>query len=254
MNNLFKKFRIHFIVIGVQKGGTTALDAYLRNHPQIEMANIKEVHFFDNSKYFKKEKIDYGIYHKHFNILENEKKLGEITPSYIFLEESIYRIKQYNPNIKLIAVLRNPIDRAFSNWNMEFIRKNEKRTFSTCIINEINQLKNNELDFNIYNSFVKRGLYKSQIENIKKYFKRDQVMYIKYEDFLLSQFETLKKIYSFLEVDFLGSNFKKETVHKIKYINNITKEERKVLYNIYKNDIEYVEEEFDWNCNDWKEK
>ncbi|MGM5470794.1 sulfotransferase family protein [Flavobacteriaceae bacterium LMO-SS05] len=249
-----EKFRINFIVIGVQKGGTTALDNYLRQNPNIEMGYIKEIHFFDNVKYFENKQTNYDIYHKNFNLQENGKIFGEVTPSYIFLEESIGRIKKYNPEIKLIAILRNPIDRAFSNWNMEIRRKNEKKSFLMCINEEINQISEDQLDLNIYSSYIKRGFYKRQIENIQKYFNRDQVLYIKYEDFFLRHTEELKKIYSFLEVETLETNIKKETVHKIEYVNNISLEEKSILYNIYKNDIQYVEKNIGWNCDDWKLK
>ena len=67
-NILGKKFdfQIGFIICGTQKGGTTALDRYLRMHPEICMADKKEVHFFDNDKFFKDQKLDYLQYHLNF--------------------------------------------------------------------------------------------------------------------------------------------------------------------------------------------
>ena len=60
-------FKIGFIICGTQKGGTPALDRYLRLHPEICMANKKEVHFFDSDKYFQKQNPDFSKYHFHFN-------------------------------------------------------------------------------------------------------------------------------------------------------------------------------------------
>ena len=70
--------RVDFIICGVQKGGTTALDVYLREHPDICMADTKEVHFFDNDKVFSDGLTDYDLYHSYFYKCSGEKLLGEI--------------------------------------------------------------------------------------------------------------------------------------------------------------------------------
>ena len=162
---LFKKNRIDFIIIGVQKAGTTALDTYLRKHMEIEMGEIKEVHFFDNDKYFINEKIDYKEYHKYFNFSCDKKVFGETTPIYIWWKDSIKRIFNYNKNIKLIIILRNPINRAFSHWNMEVSRKNEFRDFYSCISENKLDEKQNKIT-----SYIERGFYSEQIENLLKCF------------------------------------------------------------------------------------
>lgn len=251
---LDNKFRIDFIVVGVQKSGTTALDSYLRQHPEIEMADVKELHFFDNDSFFKNNEVDYNPYHKHFGLEKVNRIFGEITPSYIFLEKSINRIKEYNSAIKLIAILRSPIDRAFSNWNMEVQRKNENRLFLNCINEEIENLSNIKTNYSIYNSFVKRGFYKKQIENIQNNFSEDQVLYIKYEDFLSNQNEELVKIFDFLNLELKNIKFEKKIKHKVEYKNSIGLNEIEILYNLYKNDIKFVEEKLGWNCDDWKKK
>ena len=110
---------VNFLICGTQKGGTSALDAYLREHPEICMADKKEVHFFDNKKFFNKNKPDYSKYHSFFNPQSSHKLLGETTPIYMYWHDSPRRIWQYSPNMKIIVILRNPIDRAYSHWNME---------------------------------------------------------------------------------------------------------------------------------------
>ncbi len=135
----FKKFKLDFIVIGAQKSGTSALDAYLRLHDNIVMSTEKEIHFFDNENYFL-NKPDYNVLGKYFPQKIPKKLHGETTPIYIYWRPCIERIYDYSKKIKLIALLRNPADRAFSHWNMEVSRKTENRSFKDCILEEIDEI------------------------------------------------------------------------------------------------------------------
>ena len=107
---IFKKKdkKIDFIIIGTQKGGTSALDHYLRQHPEIGMGKKKEIHFFDDEKIFSKTDINYNKYHDYFDFSIEKKVYGEATPIYIYWDQSCKRIWKYNKDIKLIAILRNP--------------------------------------------------------------------------------------------------------------------------------------------------
>ena len=99
--------RVNFLIAGVQKGGTTILDNYLRSHPDICMANKKEVHFFDNEKLFhdKFTKIDYEQYHSQFTKKNSHKVIGESTPIYTYWKPAAKRIFEYNKDMKLIILL-----------------------------------------------------------------------------------------------------------------------------------------------------
>ncbi|NGX84151.1 sulfotransferase [Aequorivita sp. KMM 9714] len=245
-NFFLKRNKIDFIVVGVQKAGTTALDSYLRQHSEIGMGKIKELHFFDNDKYFNKRKISYKEYHKFFDFAEDKKVFGEITPIYIWWKDSIKRIYDYNKNIKLIVILRNPVDRAFSHWNMEVSRNNEERDFYTCISQSNSGLQNR------ITSYKERGFYSEQIENLYKYFNSDQLLFIKYEEFLKKQESYLKIIFKFLNVSDSSFNYNFNKSHSIKYKSKIDDESKILLLKAYKNDINKVESLLGWNCNDWK--
>ena len=97
--------RIDFIIAGTQKGGTTALYEYFRLHQNICMADKKELHFFDEDRYFEKKNPNYSKYHKYFNPNEHSQVIGEATPIYMYWNKSIERIYVYNPQIKLIIIL-----------------------------------------------------------------------------------------------------------------------------------------------------
>ena len=102
-----------FVIAGAMKGGTTALDAYLREHPDIGMADIKEVRFFDNDDYFQRRRPPYALYHSHFLHVRSRKVWGEASPGYMFWQKAPFRLWQYNPDLKLIVILRNTIQRAY---------------------------------------------------------------------------------------------------------------------------------------------
>ncbi|NVN98673.1 MAG: sulfotransferase domain-containing protein [Geobacteraceae bacterium] len=105
-----------FLVIGAQKGGTTALYEYLSKHPSLKPSSIKEIDFFSCNEIYNK---GYNYYHSHFVQEVGEDKLFfEASPSYLNNESAPERIYEYNPQIKLVAVLRNPVERAYSAWNM----------------------------------------------------------------------------------------------------------------------------------------
>jgi hypothetical protein len=130
--------RIDFMIAGVQKGGTTSLDAYLRQHPDISMAKKKEVHFFDKRPPTGIRPLDYWIYHQQFHWNEKARgaKLGEATPILTWWTGAMERLWRYNPHIKVIMLLRDPVERAWSHFRMDKRLQREGETFSNAIRTE----------------------------------------------------------------------------------------------------------------------
>ena len=115
---------VNFLIIGAQKSGTSALADFLKTHPQIAFAkkwrkHHKEVHYFDNDKRFSRPLKNHKFYHKYFrHTKKHHKAIGEATPVYIYWEPALRRIYDYNPAMKLIVLLRNPVERAYSQYQM----------------------------------------------------------------------------------------------------------------------------------------
>ena len=126
----------NFLIIGTQKGGTTSLMRHLNRNPSIYIH--MEPHFFNNNSEYNKgaaeyeKKLNEGLKNhikwmkNNKNISKNPKIIGEKTPEYMFNKTALKRIKKYNPNIKLIVILREPISRAYSQWNMYQSKKNHE--------------------------------------------------------------------------------------------------------------------------------
>jgi len=248
------KNKIDFIITGAQKSGTSAAYYYLDNHAQVEMAANKELHFFDNDTRFSSLRHpyhDYSEYHKYFDFTSGKKVYGECTPSYIYYEPVMQRIHQYNPDIKLVTLLRNPVTRAFSGWNMEMQRA-ETEDFAYCIQHEKERLQTGDSFHKIYHSYIDRGYYAQQIKRIYQFFDKKQCLFIKYEDFLAHQEVILYKMFDFLGISSDNYDYQYKVAHKRTYDRTITKEEKDYLLNVYKDDIIEVEQLLGWNCDDWK--
>ena len=248
-----KHQKVNFLIIGTQKAGTSALAFFLSQHPEIEVPKTKELHFFNNETIFSSHNIDYGIYERQFTFAEGISHFGEATPFYMYWKPCMGRIKNYNPNMRIIVVLRNPAERAFSSWNMQWTRKVETKDFFYCIKNEDHRLrKASPSDIRKY-SYVSRGFYAKQIKHIFSYFNREQIHFIKYEEFSKLWEAVLNDVLAFLQVSNVNFGFKFEKVLHIPYVRQIRREEWEYMIHLFINDIEEVENMLDWNCSDWKE-
>jgi hypothetical protein len=244
------KFKIDFVVVGAQKAGTTSLDKYLREQPNITMPKWKEICYFDNDIAFKTNRLPNL---RGFYTIKNRLKIyGECTPCYIYWDTAIKRIKEHNPDAKIVAILRNPVTRAFSQWNMEVWRNAETRNFKTCIKEEIWEIEKGIKEQHRVNSYVHRGMYVEQIERIYSEFPRKQVLFVKYEDFLKQQLSVLNRIFIFIG----GTPFKeipeRKNANKRKYSVEMTKEEKKLLLDFFDPTIKKVENMLSWDCSDWR--
>jgi hypothetical protein len=190
--------RVDFVIGGTQKGGTSALDSFLRQHPEICMPTTrKELHFFDRED----ENRDYKEYHANFKPKPQHRVIGEASPIYIYWETAPYRIWKYNPKMKWILALRNPIERAFSAWNMETKRGKDKLTFADAIEREPERCREAlPLQHRVY-SYVDRGFYAQQVRRLFNIFGKENVLVLLSEELRYEHQKTLRSVFEFLGVD-----------------------------------------------------
>jgi hypothetical protein len=193
--------KVEFLVAGVQKGGTTALFDYLRDHPDLQLADIKEAHFFDDEG-LDWERPDYGRYHALFSPpADGRARLwGEATPIYTYWPHSLERIAAYNPAMRLILVFRDPIARAWSHWKMEYARGAEARPFAWCIREGRERVATDPSApgaHRVY-SYVERGFYGAQVQRLLSLFPRQQLLFLRSEDLRSEPERILGKVCDFL--------------------------------------------------------
>lgn len=197
-----KRKKPDFLIIGVHKGGSTSMFEYISQHPEVEMARRKELNFY--TKYFY---LGMRYYQSLFPKKSVGKITGEATPYYFFHPLVPERVKKTLPNVKIILLLRDPVLRAHSHYNMikaiepastfdEAIRLEQSR-----IENETKKILNNPKYYSIDHqtfSYFSRGLYAEQLDNWTKHFSLENMLVLKSEDFFSDTKKELKKVYAYL--------------------------------------------------------
>ena len=244
--------KVAFVIAGTQKGGTTALASYLYEHPEIGMPTVKEVHFFDTEEHFASAEVDYAKYHAYFNPALRKRGLGDATPIYIYWDAAPPRIWQYNPAMKLILLLRNPITRAYSQWNMERERGSDPLPFEQAIRTEVERSRDAlPLQHRLY-SYVDRGFYSDQLRRIWRYFPVEQTLVLKSEELQQAPEAALARITDFLGIARFAAAAPRN-VHARPYQGPMSAEARRYLGDVFEFEIRSLERTFGWNCAKWLE-
>ena len=243
---------LDFLVVGTQKGGTTALDFFLRQHPEICLPEAKELHFFDDDTRFGIGKPDFSWYESQFRPLFRHKLLGECTPAYMYWEEAPRRIWQYNRGMKLIALLRNPIERAFSHWNMQRLRGLEKREFLVALKEE-HETCRKKLPFQCRRfSYIARGYYTEQILRLKRYFPSRQLLILRSDEFRENPASIMEEVWRFLGVSDCGVEAPVElAAHALPYEAPMEPEAWHYLFHLFEYEIRQLERMLEWDCEEW---
>ncbi|GDX51732.1 hypothetical protein LBMAG27_07790 [Bacteroidota bacterium] len=190
----------NFICIGAQKTGTTTLYHILKEHDEITVSKPrKETKFFYRDSEYKR---GLKYYSEFFSYAPPKKVIGEIDPDYLYFPYIANRInKDLGNDMKFIIILRNPVDRAFSQYHMSVRMGFEKLNFKEAIEKEFERLKSgNSIEQSNF-SYISRGLYDQQIERYFKLFARNNFLLINYDtEFKPDLAGTLKNIYRFLDI------------------------------------------------------
>lgn len=197
-----KLLDIEFLIIGAQKAGTSTLHDWLKLEKKICLPRWKETHFFsDNAKY------DRGFewYIKQFEEKKSEDYiLGEIDPEYLYCRNAPQRIEAQSRVNKFIAILREPISRAYSHYRMSVSRGFEKLSFQDAIETEGERLRDMGQFASDHFSYLDRSYYSPQIKLFQSHFPDAQFLFIKFDDFIdpKKTMEVRRAICDFIGVDF----------------------------------------------------
>jgi len=197
MNGADGEKRVGFLIAGVQKAGTTALFDYLAEIPGLELPAVKEAHFFDDEEGVDWAAPDYAPYHGLFG--DPGRLWGEATPIYLYWPNALERIRAYNPAMRLILLFRDPVERAWSHWKMDYSRKLDPLPFALAIREGRQRLFDAEpWGFHRNFSYVERGFYGEQMERLFAIFPREQVLALRAEDLRADPAATLAQVRRFL--------------------------------------------------------
>jgi len=199
----------HFIIVGAMKSGTSTLAHYLRQHPQIYMPE-EEIHFFDaRSKYANRWQRGVQWYKNQFDDASRTDLVGEKTPTYSYLPSVPQRMHQVVPDVKLLWILRNPVDRAYSNYWHAVCAGDEWLSFEEAIRREDERVKQD-----VWKGYVLRSQYIEQIERFLNHFERDAMHFCLLENFKEDPGSVLGEVCTFLGVD--GTKIDLQTIDRRK--------------------------------------
>lgn len=233
---------VSFLIPGFQKGGTTALFDYLGDYPDVALPETKELHFFDDEG-ADWSAPDYAAYHAQFPDPAG-RPCGEATPIYAYWPGSLERIRAYNPAMKLILVLRDPVERAWSHWRMEYARGVETHPFAWCI----RQGRQRLFDADPWGhhrefSYVERGFYGEQVARLLGLFPRDQMLFLISDDLRADPGGALGEVRAFLGLPSAPAPAARE-VHvgpDMPYPSELTAEDAQYLRDVYAADARRLE-------------
>lgn len=205
-----------FLIVGAMKSGTTSVFNYLRRHPQVLAPSKKEIRFFDRHHCeglsWYQEHFPHKIEVNALRILRRSPvATGEASPSYMFYPGAIDRIHRSLPSVKLIALLRDPVDRAYSHYMHNVRRNREDLTFEQAIERESDRIQGDlgrlatddcyvALNL-IYYSYVSRGMYADQIQRMRDVVGEDRLLVLASEDLFQNTVATYDRITDFLGLD-----------------------------------------------------
>lgn len=264
------------IVIGTQKGGTTALHKYLSQHPSIVPAIKKELHFFNCDNAYNQGLDHYASFFEADLPSRKNKITLDVTPDYLFFSyKTAERIHQYNPNMKLIALLRDPIKRAFSAWQMykHFYQKNKDWHYKwncNCGLDKTLQklvprksygesfIKDIRLELDLLNegllpemAILNYGFYAQQLEQFIRFFNHENLLVIESNAMREHTQQYLSKIETHLNINHHDWSLSDIQPHFVgSYSERMTEQEISLLKQLYKphNEklFELLNDRFDW--------
>lgn len=199
----------NFLIIGAPRSGTSTLYAALRQHPEIYFSDYKEPWFFslidqklsytgpgDNVQ---KRINNIEEYEELFSGVVNEKAVGEASTLYLQCTRAPITIKRFVPDIKLIIILRNPVERAFSNYKQHRqLNREPLNNFKEALEEEIIRKKNGWSPFWFYSGI---GFYGKQLENYLHYLNKNQIKVYLYDDLVNNKEKLYNSVFRFLDVD-----------------------------------------------------
>jgi len=220
-----KQQQANFFLIGAAKAGTTSIYNYLQQHPDVFLSPVKEPNYFskdiDVSKftplYKKNNLIDPEEYFNHkplkplhltfirkpahyqmlFGHVQNESVIGECSTSYLYSQLAAKNIFQYNPKAKIVAVLRNPVERAFSHYLMALRYGYTSLSFRQALEKDISK---EPKGWGISELFIELGLYYEQLKRYFDIFPSDQIKIIIFDDFRNASEMIIHNLFDFLDI------------------------------------------------------
>jgi len=198
----------NFLIIGAAKSGTTAIYTYIKQHPEIFMSPKKELRYFSNIKpqtkdvpkqYIHESVSSVEEYEHFFDGITDERIIGESSPTYLYTPGTAENIKTHIPHVKLLAILRNPVDRAYSAYTHALREwKEPAKTFREALTLETQRI---DAGWGMLWHYVNAGFYFEQLSRYYQIFDPSHIKVVLYDDLVNDPYKLLQDLFSFMDVD-----------------------------------------------------
>ena len=215
--------QLNFLIVGAQKSGTTSLYEYLSAHPDVYMPGAKEIEFFSDDNKYKKGTEWY--LHDCFVRSSGEPIKGEASTHYMMFDYVPERIKSHFPDVKLVMLLRNPVERAYSHYSMAVRRNVESDSFGKAVARLIKRGAVTSVAIDHNREYVMFGEYGRILQNYLQYFDQSQIKVVFTEELKREPEEVVRSLFNFIGAcpDFvpgnLGKRYHKSGVQRIPGVN-----------------------------------
>ncbi|EHH0749927.1 TPA: sulfotransferase domain-containing protein [Vibrio vulnificus] len=219
--------RPNLFIIGGQKCGTSALAHFIAQHPEICLAKGKEAHIFDHPDFFNgdgleslsQEVLDQA-YEPKFAHANNERYLCDATPIYAYWHRILPVLAQYQPAAKVIFMLRDPVERAISQYTMERSRGLESQSMLRAFLSESKRLKQAQNNYGWdsplrTHSYIDRGFFSEQLAQIEQLFAPENILIMHNDELRYQHHDALARVFQFLQIQ--NREIQSESVFSGKY-------------------------------------
>ncbi len=213
----------NLFIVGAARAGTTSLYEYLKGHPDVDMSTVKEPHFFAtvhpgaetllgsiHSRVVSREDEYLGL----FPHASTRPILGEASPSYLFDPASPFRIREKVPDAKIVILLREPVDRAYSHYLMDVREGRQSKPFYEAL------MEDSAAPVKVWGSahlYVELGLYSEQVGRYLDVFGKNRVRVYLYDDLATNTSGVVRQVCDFIGIDYLGGRFFDPSKHFAKH-------------------------------------
>ena len=242
--------QVDFIIGGMGRSGTSALYRYLEDNSEVGLPDLKgkndDLDFFLNdSNFMNIEPIRYKL-HGFFKD-KGKKSYGICDPHLTYWESCLPRVLKYNHLMRIILLLRNPIERAYSQWNLYKSAYRERLSFMEALLFEDLRAKGRHIIF----SYVDRGFYSEQIRRLFRFFPREQCLIMKSTTLANDPQKCLNDVCDFINVKKMKIKKNYGIVGSVNRHRAMLSKEKDYLKHIYYYDIKQLERMLGWNCEEW---
>lgn len=194
----------NFFLVGAAKAGTTSIYAYLSRHPDVFFPAIKEPHFFTQvhaapeQQFLTEAVTKRSAYLRLYSRATNHLVIGDASPSYLWHPEVPQRIRAEVQQAKVAIVLRDPVERAYSHYLMDYREGAQSKPFYEALLDDMHRL---EKGWGVSYLYYELGLYAEQVQRYFEIFKQEQVKVLMFDDFRRDAKAVLREIAAFLGLD-----------------------------------------------------